>query len=1146
MAYFLIYKAMKFLIYTLLFCANFAFSQITLFPYGSNWKYLDDGSNQGTAWYGTAFNDASWQTGPSEFGYGDGDEATVVNACGVVTQFPSCSNKYITTYFRKTINLTSTSSYTAYTFELRRDDGIVMYVNGNEVYRNNMPTGTINFNTGASTAASDDGATVLTFTLSASTFTVGDNVIATEIHQNNGSSSDLTFECRLIGNTNFVVPAIVKGPYLQVGTQNSMIVRWESNVATDSKVEYGTSASALSFTTTDAASITSHEIQLTGLSPYTKYYYSIGSTTYLMQGDTNNYFLTSPIPGTPGKYRFWMVGDCGNASTNQTNCKNQFKSYNANRVVNGMLLSGDNAYSSGTNSEFNTKFFNIYQNDVLKNMPLWPAPGNHDYNNGASTATTVPYYSIFTTPTNAEAGGVASGTKAYYSFDYGNIHFISLDSYGTVASKKMYDTTGAQAVWLKQDLAANTKPWVIAYWHHPPYTMGSHNSDSESDLVAIRTNFIRILERNGVDMIITGHSHDYERSKLMNGHYGNEASFNGSTHHLNSSSAKYDGSTNSCPYEKDSVVKKIGTVYVVSGSAGQLGGTQGSFPHASSYYSNATNGGTFILDIEDNRLDAKWLCADGVIRDQFTIVKEVKKVETYTVLPNQTTTLTASWPGDYVWSNSAITRTTVATATSNTTFWVKDPNNCVADSFTFKVLPQSDFNPANPLCEGNAITFNDASTNNPVSWLWSVTPSNSVNISSATAQNPVITFSLAGTYTVSLTTDNVYGTGIPVSKTITIHPNPTVTAISSSSAICIGQTATITAAGASTYTWNTGANGTDVAVTPTANVSYTVIGTDINGCENTSIESVMVNQLPIVTATSNPASGIVCAGQTITLSGSGANSYLWTGGITDGIAFTPTTSSTYTVTGTDINACQNKSVISITVNSLPVITPTSVPVSAKVCKGEMVTLLSFGAITYTWSGGVIGGVGFTPSVTSTYSVTGTGSNGCNNTALITITVNPLPNVNATSSSSLICAGQSVTLTANGASSYTWSIGQSGTSVVDFPGSITTYSVIGTATNGCTNSALITQNVSVCLGLENITKENSIKVFPNPNNGSFNIEINIPGEFNIEFFNTLGQVVYKENLNYGLNKINLEVKSGVYYYTILNNKTIVKQNKLFID
>lgn len=480
---------------------------------------------------------------------------------------------------------------------------------------------------------------------------------------------------------------LVKGPYLQVGTPNSIIIRWETNVATDSKVQYGTNSASLNFSVTSAVVDTTHVLQLNGLIPFTKYFYSVGTTTGVIQGDTNNYFVTSPLPGTEGKYRFWVNGDCGNLSVNQANCKAQYNLYNGNRLTNGWLLLGDNAYYYGTNYEYNTEFFNVYQGDIMKHAVLWPTPGNHDYNNKATTTPTVPYFTIFSTPTAAEAGGFASGTKRYYSYDYGNIHFISLDSYGVDGNLKMYDTLSTQALWVKQDLAANTKKWTVAYWHHPPYTMGSHNSDTELDLDSVRTNFIRILERYNVDLILCGHSHSYERSKLMRGHYGNEASFVSSLHQLDTSTALYNGSVNSCPYIKDTIVKKAGTVYVVAGSGGWIGPNQTSFPHDAMYFSDATNGGTGVLDVEANRLDLKWLCADGVIRDQFTMFKNVNKVSSFTIAPSQTITLNASWPGNYLWSNSDTTRTSSVSPTSNTVYWVKDKFNCIADTFKVFISP---------------------------------------------------------------------------------------------------------------------------------------------------------------------------------------------------------------------------------------------------------------------------------------------------------------------------------------------------------------------------------------------------------------------------------------------------------------------------
>ena len=483
---------------------------------------------------------------------------------------------------------------------------------------------------------------------------------------------------------------LVKGPYLQIGTPTDIIIRWETNIATDTKVEYGTNASALTFFAGSLLLDTVHEVQLTGLTPFTKYYYNIGTKTIIIQGDTNNYFVTSPLPGQTGKYRFWVTGDCGNLSANQIACKNQYNTYNGNRLTNGWLLLGDNAYFYGTNYEYNTEFFAVYQTDIMKHALLWPAPGNHDYDNKNTTLPTVPYYKIFSMPTTAQAGGIPSGTECYYSYDYGNIHFISLDSYGTNGNLKMYDTTSTQALWVKQDLAANTKPWTVAYWHHPPYDMTSHNSDTELDLDSIRVNFIRILERYNVDLIMCGHGHGYERSKLMRGHYGPEASFVAATHHLDSSTALYNGTVNSCPYTKDSLNKKSGTVYVVAGSAGQVGGMQTSFPHSAMYYSDATNGGSVVLDIEENRLDLKFLCGDGIIRDNFTVFKNVNKVSSFTIATSQTITLNASWPGNYVWSNSDTIRTAAVSPTLNTTYWVKDKFSCVAD--TFKVFVSTGIN----------------------------------------------------------------------------------------------------------------------------------------------------------------------------------------------------------------------------------------------------------------------------------------------------------------------------------------------------------------------------------------------------------------------------------------------------------------------
>jgi Calcineurin-like phosphoesterase/Bacterial Ig-like domain/Purple acid Phosphatase, N-terminal domain len=653
----------------------------TFISFGSSWKYLDNGSNQGTAWRATGFNDAAWASGNAQLGYGDGDEATVVSFG------PNANAKYITTYFRKTINITNPLAFASFSGSVKRDDGVVIYVNGVEVYRSNMPAGTISSTTLASSAASDDGNTAQNFTISNTAFVSGNNVIAVEMHQNAANSSDLSFDLQLIGT----VPGaalLTRGPYLNMGNGTAVTIRWRTDAATNSRVELGTSFGSYPIVVNDAASVTEHEVRVTGLNADTKYFYRFGSSVQVLQAGTDNYFTTQPPATTTRKMRFAAFGDCGrNDNSFQSGSLSAYLNYVGSNPAEAMLLLGDNAYDNGTDLEYQSNYFNAYSSNILKNHQLFPAPGNHDYANSAARQDdhNVPYYSIFTNPANGQSGGVASGTEAYYSWDWGNVHFLSLDSYGEEngGTTRLYDTLGAQAVWVKQDLAANTKPWVVAYWHHPPYTMGSHNSDTESELINMRQNFIRILERMGVDLVLCGHSHDYERSYLLNGHYGNEASFNVNTHTLSNSSGKYDGSANSCTY-KTVNGQNHGSVYVVAGSAGADGGVQAGYPHNAMPWS-VDDGGMFYFEVEDNRLDAKFIRRTGVISDQFTIMKNVNRSNNLTISAGTPTVLTASWIGNYSWSTGETTRSITVSPLLSTNYTVTDGLNCITDNFQVTV-----------------------------------------------------------------------------------------------------------------------------------------------------------------------------------------------------------------------------------------------------------------------------------------------------------------------------------------------------------------------------------------------------------------------------------------------------------------------------
>jgi hypothetical protein len=906
-----------------------------LLPWSSTWKYKDDGSNQGTAWRATTFDDSSWPSAPAEFGYGDGDEKTLVNACGTVAQTPSCTNKYLTTYLRKNITVASLSGFQNIKFNAFRDDGIIVYVNNTEVYRSGVQAGTINYNTTLSAAAADDGETLQaqTVAIAASAFVVGDNTIAVELHQQIGTSSDLTFNMEILGVPP-VPEVLTRGPYLLRATQNSMEVKWLTDQGATSKVRYGTTLGVYTDSVVDLASATSHVVNLPNLQPNTKYYYTIGSATRQLQGDANNNFVTPPVPGSEGKYNFWLVGDCGNNSTNQKNVRDAFINYMGTTPTNGWLLLGDNAYSNGAETEFQAEFFDVYQGTVSKNMPLYPSPGNHDYNNGGQFDHNVPYYSIFDMPSNGEAGGVPSNTEAYYSYDYGNIHFLSLDSYGKEDGvNRLYDTLGPQVQWIKQDLAANTKKWIVAYWHHPPYTMGSHNSDTEAELTKMHTNFIRILERYKVDLIVCGHSHEYERSKLIQGSYGNEASFNPSVNNVSQSNGRYDGTTNSCTYMKDSTHTYKGTVYVVAGSAGQLdGNVQAAWPHnAMSAYNNSTNGGSMLLTVEGNRLDSKWICADGVVRDQFTMIKDANKVRNYSINAGQSLTLTASWKGQYSWNhNGATTAAVTVNPTNNFKYVVSDQFQCVADTFNVTVILPSITTAVSDssICAGTTFKI-------PVS---STATFAAGNVFSAELSDVSGNFSAAlNVGTLNATTPDSITVTIPEESTVdgnsykmrvvSSHPpiagtasnsfsvlNPpalTLTSSDDDNNVCLGSPVTYTALGAHTYQFFIDSVAQDTLSTsnifnsPALPVGqYTITVKGYNSCGNrTKNITTKVNALPTATVNGDT---LFCPGSPTLLTASNAVTYTWSNGETSNVIAVDTAGS-YSVTITDANGCSSTS-----------------------------------------------------------------------------------------------------------------------------------------------------------------------------------------------------------------------------------------------
>lgn len=589
----------------------------------TSWNYYEAGNEpsndtQGDSWKDIAFDDTSWAVGNAELGYGD-------------TQTTELTNTPLTAYFRKTFNVADISLYTALELEAIRDDGIVVYINGTEVWRDNMPVGVVDYNTFATGVVGDADETTFFSEIVMNNLVNGQNTIAVEVHQVSATSSDISFNFRMKGNFN-VPAAIVRGPYLQSGTPGSIVVKWRTNTFTESIVNYGTSITTLNTDVTDNTLSLDHEVELTGLTPNTKYFYNLADASGVyVPAENEMYAQTSPMHGSQQFVRAWILGDPGTGDQNQEDVRDAYYNYADNASVNPtetdlMLFLGDNAYNDGTDDEYQASMFDIY-GDMLKKSVAWSTLGNHDGFSANSNTESGPYYDIFTFPRAAEAGGIASGTEAYYSFDYANIHFIILESY-TLSN----DAT--QMAWCLNDIQSTTQDWIVAIFHHPAYTKGSHDSDStngdEAFMGQMRNNFLPILEDNGVDLVLSGHSHSYERSFFINGHYGLSDSFNLTTNTVGANgslSGKAD--TADGAYEKD-INESEGAVYITTGSAGRISG--GTLDHEA-MFTSLNQLGSCVMEVgpsavSGQELNIKFITDTGAITDYFTINKSETTLST--------------------------------------------------------------------------------------------------------------------------------------------------------------------------------------------------------------------------------------------------------------------------------------------------------------------------------------------------------------------------------------------------------------------------------------------------------------------------------------------------------------------------------------
>ena len=487
----------------------------------------------------------------------------------------------------------------------------------------------------------------------------------------------------------------------------------------------------------------------------------------------------------------------------------------------------------------------------------------------------------------------------------------------------------------------------------------------------------------------------------------------------------------------------------------------------------------------------------------------------------KTATLTATGALSYTWSNNVQNGVSFNPSVT-TTYTVWGQNGCgttsAMTSITVAPLPVQAIAGPSTICYGQASTLTAISGAN----LYTFAPLN------YTANTGVLVVSptLSTVYTITVSDGTCSGIA---QVSLNVNPIPTVVIAASSSVACQGAAVTMTASGGTSYTWYPGgSNGASYTATPTSPTLYSVVASNSVGCTAWGNQVVLTAPSPTVTITAS--STLVCAGTNISLSATGASSYSWnTGATTPSINDAPVSTTVYAVTGSS-NNCTSTKTLQISVFN-PIV---SISGPTAICRGQSASLTASPADSYTWNNGSpFAGIVVNPSLTTTYSLTAqTGSDNitCPSTASFNLVVNPLPTVTAVASKTSVCRGQSFTLTAGGASSYSWSNGATTASLVTSSTLVANvnYTLTGTDLNGCANSTVITIKVNSCIGINETALSALLKVYPNPSKGLITLEAD--RETQVVITNALGQVVHTLvlNSNIGLKRTVFLNSKGLYF------------------
>jgi N-acetylneuraminic acid mutarotase len=510
------------------------------------------------------------------------------------------------------------------------------------------------------------------------------------------------------------------------------------------------------------------------------------------------------------------------------------------------------------------------------------------------------------------------------------------------------------------------------------------------------------------------------------------------------------------------------------------------------------------------------------------------------------------------WSGTSTSNIITTTVNASGTISVTANNSCGSSST--QTLAVTFGSPSQPstiagntaLCSGSSNIYSVTPVNGATSYSWG----KPVGWSGTSTTNTISATAGVNSGNITVIATNTCGSSPTQTLAVVVGAPAAPIAVNGNSVICSGSSNTYsvaTVSGATSYSWALpgGWSGTSTtnSITATANnTGGTLTVSAVNSCGNSAIKTltITVNQIPAMpSAISGTAT--LCSGSTNTYSVpivSGATSYNWS--LPSGWLGTSTSNSINATTGTASgnisvtasNSCGASSAqtLSITVNSKPTITVNS----GTICSGQSFTMSPSGASTYTYSGG---SAVVSPATNASYSVSGTSAAGCvsASSAVSSVTVNALPIVNATTSNTLMCTGETVTLTASGAASYTFNPGGVGASVVVSPTVTSSYTVSGTDANGCSNSTVLTQSVSLCTGIQPVVQTIEANVYPNPFCNKINITLNNTKQ-TVQIFNALGSLVHSAVIENETIEVDLTNQpSGIYFIKIGSiTKKLIKE------